>query len=139
MATQIIPFPQRGTNQLAATALPGPTTASKAASSFAKNLPEHYRGLHLVLSTAVAASSYTQYEAGREDTQHQAYRIVAQVEQEIASQANRQRELQFRGHATAPAYPVHPLPAVTQIDSIDTPARVARRLFHALLAFARPA
>jgi len=139
VATQIIPFPQRGTNQPAATALPGPTTAPKAASSFAKNQTTHYRGLHLVLSSAVSTASYIHHEAGRDDTQLQACRIVAQVEQEIARQASRQRETQFRGHPATPVYPTSPLPAVTQIDSINTPAKVARRLFYALLSFARPA
>jgi len=76
-------------------------------------------------------------ESARRNSQAQADRIVAQVEQEIARQAFREAQQQFHGHTIGPSTPakLFTLP----VAEIETPASVARRLFAALLSFARPA
>jgi hypothetical protein len=63
------------------------------------------------------------------ETQEQARRIVAQVEREIATQAYEER-LQMRLRFSTPP------PVVVEME---TPGTVARRILHAILAFARSA
>jgi len=94
-----------------------------------------HRGLHLVPASTEPAS--TRSTSNRSNSQAQADRIVAQVEQEIAIRAFRQRQSQINGNAPATSTPanLYTLP----IAETETAASVARRLFDALLSFARPA
>ncbi len=81
-------------------------------------------GLHLVTpGTKISSTSAT--------TQAQANRIVSQIEQEIARQAyaRNQRSLGFSA-SIAPSRP---------FVEMETPASIARRIFHALKSFARSA
>jgi len=92
-------------------------------------------GLRLVPASSEPAAS--QSKSNRSNSQAQANRIVAQVEREIALQANRRHHAQINGHTSAP----HPSAIVytLPVPEAETPAGVARRLFAALLSFARPA
>jgi hypothetical protein len=110
VAATLISFPQSRNAYAAIAAVPTETMRS--------------RGLHLVTSGVKISSTSA-------STQAQANRIVAQIEQEIARQAysRNQRSLGFR----APVTPLHP------VHEMETPASVARRIFHALKSFARSA
>ena len=142
MATSIISFPFSGL----ATPTDGARPAYKAVrqQGFAANtsaLPSatlRHRGLHLVgPAISSRAAMVSTPESARRNSQAQADRIVAQVEQEIAIRAFRQRQSQINGNAPATSTPAHlyTLP----IAETETAASVARRLFDALLSFARPA
>ena len=97
-----------------------------------------HRGLHVVGAAASSATASLSIRGAAQSTsQAQANRIVAQVEQEIARQALREAQQRTHGRAiasSAPA-PIFSLPSA----EIETPASVARRIFAALLSFARPA
>jgi hypothetical protein len=94
-----------------------------------------YRGLRLVTTAQEPLSERA--KSGRIHSQAQADRIVAQVEREIALKAIRQRQAQINGHApkSSTSATLYTLP----IAEAETAASVARRLFAALLSFARPA
>ena len=93
-----------------------------------------HRGLHIVDR---ASASFSATRSPRRDSQAQADRIVAQVEQEIAARAFREAQQKLHGRFNRPSTQatVHTLP----VAEIETPASVTRRLFAALLSFARTA
>ena len=138
MATSIISFPFSGiaapANQThpayKAIHQPGPT----ANTSVLPLTTLRHRGLHLV--GRATSSALSTPESARRSSQAQADRIVAQVEQEIARQAFREAQQQLHGHTTTPSTPATVFTLPVQLES---PASVARRLFAALLSFARPA
>ena len=138
MATSIISFPFSGiaapANQTRpaykAIHQPGPT----ANTSVLPLTTLRHRGLHLV--GRATSSALSTPESARRSSQAQADRIVAQVEQEIARQAFREAQQQLHGHTTPSSTPATVFTLPVQLES---PASVARRLFAALLSFARPA
>ncbi len=135
MATSIISFPFSGMAAPAHKAVQRSGVAANTSALPFATLRHH--GLHLVnRASASAAASFSTPESARRNSQAQADRIVAQVEQEIARQAFREAQQQLHGRTTPLSTPatVFTLPVQT-----ETPASVARRLFAALLSFARPA
>ena len=128
MAISILSFPQpviahspgsaRTSRSPAASVLPAPTL--------------RHRGLHLVTGAPEPAA-----KSSRSSSQSQAERIVAQVEREIALRISRQHQekLSCNGSTKPSRAALYTLP----IAETESPASVARRLFAALLSFARPA
>jgi len=138
VATSIISFPFSGVGAPAYQARPVHEALQQQGSAANNSsLPLaslRHRGLHLV--GRIASSGAVTPESARRDSQAQADRIVAQVEQEIARQAFREAQQQLHGRTAVTSTPatVFTLPV-----PVETPAGVARRLFAALLSFARPA
>jgi len=126
VAISILSFPQpviahspgsaRTSRSPAASVLPAPTL--------------RHRGLHLVTGAPEPAA-----KSSRSSSQSE--RIVAQVEREIALRISRQHQEKLSGNgSTKPSRAaLYTLP----IAETESPASVARRLFAALLSFARPA
>jgi hypothetical protein len=141
VATSIISFPFSGIGAPANQARPAykaiPQSGPAANTSVLPLASLRHRGLHLVgRATFSAAAMVSTPESIRRNSQAQADRIVAQVEQEIARQAFREAQQQLHGRTTPTSTPATVITLPVQIES---PASVARRLFAALLSFARPA
>jgi hypothetical protein len=135
VATSIISFPFAGMNVSADPAHPAPK-AMRGTPAVPLAALRH-QGLHLVPHTAAPAREpFATPESARRNSQAQADRIVAQVEQEIARQAFREAQQQLHGRTTHLSTPATVFTLPVQIEN---PASVARRLFAALLSFARPA
>jgi hypothetical protein len=137
VAVSIISFPLSG-NARSVEARPAQKASSRlrpAASTTALPFASlRHRGLHIINR---ASASFPAASSPRRDSQAQADRIVAQVEQEIANRAFREAQQRLHGHTNRPSTQatVHTMP----VTEIETPASVARRLFAALLSFARTA
>ncbi len=135
MATSIISFPFSGTTasadqaRLMSNAIRRPHSAAKISTAPVAAL--RHRGLHLV-NAAASASNFAHHSS-----QAQADRIVAQVEQEIARRAFREAQQQIHGRSITPSTParVFTLP----VAGAESTTGIARRIFAALLSFARPA
>lgn len=127
MAANIIPFPQIG---LAPSSLRHTSAQPQPSVALASIANYRHRGLHLLTGAIPSATA-------QETSQARANRIVAQVEHEIELQATRERELYLHDSPRKTANLRH-LPS-SIVAEIETPVSVARRLFSALLSFARPA
>ena len=125
MAMSILSFPQS-------------VLAHTSRSSAVSILPAYtlrHRGLHLISTAPEPAAIYG--KSGRSSSLSQAERIVAQVEREIALRASRQHQEKF--NRNAPTKPSMAVLYTLPIAETESPASIARRLFAALLSFARPA
>jgi len=127
VAANILPFPQIG---LSPSSLRHPSVQPQTSEALSSIANYHHHGLHLLTGTIPSASA-------QETSQARANRIVAQVEHEIELQATRERELYLSGSPRKAAN-LRRLPS-SIVAEIETPASIARRLFAALLSFARPA
>ena len=127
MAANIIPFPQIALSSSSPRHASAQPQTSEVLASIAIS---HHRGLHLLTGAIPSAPA-------QETSQQRANRIVAQVEHEIELQATRERELNLHGLPRTTAK-LRRLPS-SIVAEIETPASIARRLFAALLSFARPA
>jgi hypothetical protein len=111
MAATILTFPQRLT--------PATSTPAEARHTFAP-LSGSRHGLFIATANMVANTTRSR------DTLAQAIRIVAQVEQEIARQAERQRT-------------AHLVSTPTHVIEAEPATSIARRIISTLFSFARPA